>query len=427
MQGSFRIIMSEISLQESTLSGDRSAVASPWRRWSRAFDAFNLATNTSFTRAIWIIYLAGQGYSPLALGLLEMLFHVAKFATEVPTGIFADILGRRKSLVIYCVLSSLETLFFLKPVVPLMILSFVLSGTAFAFLGGASEAILWNIAGHSEPADQARRYSRLVSRMYLVGMIGEFIGSSAGGFLGKVLIVLPFLLTSAFALLGIIPLFLLPEQKVAASERTGALRHLGKSLRIVWRSPALVGLLLISGLTTSCWQTIYFFYQLYLHDLGFSLSAIGLIVAASTATNFLFTASAPYVMRRLKERWLIPLFVVSELLGLALMSQPQGWLELPGYLIFFQASVAVLSPAISTYINQRSPEAQRATVLSLQTGLFSAAMIVLFPLFGLGVTHIPYSAAYLWTLIALAGGSLATLALLFLLRKMHHANCRKGT
>lgn len=410
--------MNNPSLQEPLLVNAPEATPAPWRRWSRAFDAYNFATNTSFTRAIWMIYLAGQGYSPLALGLLEMLFHVAKFATEIPTGIFADLLGRRKSLLVYCALSAFETLLFLKPTLPLMILSFALSGTAFAFLGGASEAILWHIAGHAEPTNQSGRYSRLVSRMYLVGMIGEFIGSGAGGYLGKALIVLPFLLTSVLALLGMLPLFFLPEQRVAPGERSSALRHLGTSLRVVWRSPTLVALLLISGLTSSCWQTIYFFYQLYLHGLGFSISAIGLIVAASTATNFLFTASTPYVMRWLSERWLVPLFVGSEILGLALMSLPWAWPGLLGYLVFFQASVAVLSPAISTYVNQRSPEAQRATVLSLQTGLFSAAMIVLFPLFGLGVTHVPYSTAYLWTLCALTAGALATLALALLLRKI---------
>lgn len=420
--------MSDTSLPPSSLVSheERVVTGAPWRRWSRAFDLYNFATNTSFTRAIWIIYLASHGYSPLQLGLLEMLFHVAKFVTEVPTGIFADMLGRRKSLIVYCVLVAIDTSLFLRPTLPLMILSFVLAGTGFAFLGGASEAILWNIAGHAEPEQQARRYSTLVSRMYLVGMLGEIIGSSVGGYLGNLLSVLPFLLTSLLDLLGIIPLLFLPEQRVVASARTSPLRHLGTSLWAVWHSPALVGLLLISGLTTSCWQTIYFFYQLYLHNQGLSLAAIGLVVAASTATNFLFTATTPYVMRWLKERWLVPLFVVSELVGLALMSLPSLWLGLLGYLVFFQASVAVLSPAISTYVNQRSPEAQRATVLSLQTGLFSAAMIVLFPLFGLGVTNIPYSTAYLWTLYALAAGALGTLALVLFLQKTRHAPYEEG-
>lgn len=412
--------MSDTSLQEPIVTASTETVTSiaPWRRWSRAFDIHNLATNMSFTRAIWMIYLATHGYSPLTLGLLEMLFHITKFVTEVPTGIFADMLGRRKSLMIFCAISALESLLFLNPTLPLMVLSFVLSGTAFAFRGGASEAILWNIAGHAEQQNQAQRYSRLVSRMFLVSMIGEIIGSSTGGYLGNTLIALPFLLSSTLAALGIVPLFFLPEQKIAISERTSALRHLGKGLQAVWRSPTLLGLLLISGLCESCWTTIYFFYQLYLHGQGYSLSAIGLIVALGTGANFLFTVATPTLMRWLKETWLVPIFVALEILGLALMSMPQAWLGLLGYLLCFQSSVAILSPALSTYINQRSPEAQRATVLSLQTGLFSAAMIVLFPLFGLGVTNVPYSTAFIWTLLALAAGALVILALVLLLQNV---------
>jgi MFS family permease len=68
-------------------------------------------------------------------------------------------------------------------------------------------------------------------------------------------------------------------------------------------------------------------------------------------------------------------------------------------------------PALSTYINERAPEAQRATVLSLETGLFSGAMIVLFPLFGLGITHIAYSTAYLWMVLILVVLSLSILLL----------------
>ncbi|HET8844529.1 MAG TPA: MFS transporter [Ktedonobacteraceae bacterium] len=416
--------MSDTSLQESVLPGlERPAPAAvmPWKRWSRAFDIHNLSTNTLFTSAIWMVYLAGRGYSPLALGLFEMLFHVAKFVTEVPTGIFADMLGRRKSLIVYCAITTVDTLLFLMPTPPLMVLSFLLAGTAYAFRGGASEAILWNIAGHADRANQSQRYGRLVSRMFMIGLIGEIVGTTTGGYLGSLLTILPFVLRSVFMLLGMLPLFFLPEQKIEASERTSALRHFGKGLQAVWRSPALMGLMLISGLTDSCWQTIYFFYQLYLHDLGFSLGAIGLIVAVSTASSFLFTAAAPYLMRWFSERWLIPAFVICEILGLVLMSLPNAWLGLLGYLVFFQASVAVLMPAISTYINMRSPEAQRATVLSLQTGLFSAAMIVLFPLFGLGVTQTSYNVVYIWTLIALASGALAVLGLVLLLQKVRSA------
>jgi hypothetical protein len=68
----------------------------------------------------------------------------------------------------------------------------------------------------------------------------------------------------------------------------------------------------------------------------------------------------------------------------------------------------------------RSPEEQRATVLSFQTGVFSAAMIVLFPLFGLGVSNVSYSTVYLWTLITLSVGSVAIGVLVWWLMKTRH-------
>src|SRR3954469_18556075 len=100
----------------------------PWRRWLLAFDGYNATTNLAFTSATWVIYLAAHGYSPLAIGLFETLFHVAKFVAEIPTGVFADLLGRRKSLIVYCLICIVETLLLLVPTQPLLILSFTLAG-----------------------------------------------------------------------------------------------------------------------------------------------------------------------------------------------------------------------------------------------------------------------------------------------------------
>jgi MFS family permease len=166
----------------------------------------------------------------------------------------------------------------------------------------------------------------------------------------------------------------------------------------------LLGLLLLSALSASIVTTVNFYTQLYFSGIGFTLAAIGLIFATSRVTDSAFTAVAPRIIRRLPPRVLLPIFVGAEALGLLAMSTSQPLVGLLGFLVFFHSADAVLYPAISTYLNQRSPEAQRALVLSLDTGLFSAAMIVLFPLFGLGLTHVPYATAYAWVVVALVAG-----------------------
>jgi len=130
------------------------------------------------------------------------------------------------------------------------------------------------------------------------------------------------------------------------------------------------------------------------------------IYGVSYALDALYTLFAPRLIARLPAPRLLAIFLGAEALGLLAMSLRAAWLGVLGFLLLFHLSDAVLYPALNTYLNQRAPEDQRATVLSLDTGLYSGAMIVLFPLFGFGLTSIPYDVAYKWTLAALVCGSL---------------------
>lgn len=400
----------------------------PRRRWLFAFFSYNGIMRLVFTSAIWMIYLASHGYSPLIIGLLEMTFHLAKFITEVPSGIFADLLGRRKSLIVYCLLGALETLFFLYPALPLLFISFMLSGISYAFLGGANEAVLWTLTEYVAPGDsqqQSVRYSKLFSLMLMLSIVSEIIGTTLGGYLGNIMQILPFICRALVCLLAIIPLLLLPkaviEPRRESHERPHPILHFQKGLVAVWHSPRLLGLILISGLMESCGTTIYFFVQLQFHALGFALSSIGIIMSASSLSQFGLTALAPYLMRRFSTRSLIAACVLFQLGGLLLMIVPNAIVSLLGFLTLFQAATAILYPTVSTQINERSPEAQRAMVLSFETGMFSLAMVILFPLFGLGLTTSTYSTVYSWTVVALAIGSLG----IYLLVRLRATQLRK--
>ncbi|GCE13675.1 MFS transporter [Tengunoibacter tsumagoiensis] len=401
------------SLCEATTSSIQ--VHQPWRRWLATFFCHTSLMRLLFTSAIWMIYLKQHGYSPFTIGLLEMTFHVAKFAAEVPTGIFADLLGRRRSLMMYCLLSAIDTLVYLHPTLPLLFCGFALSGISYAFLGGASDAILWTLTGHATsetPERHTTLYSRFFSLSLMFSIVFEMLGTSLGGYLGTMMEVLPFLCRGVVCLLAIIPLLLLPVQvtdpQQERHDHPNPLTHLLAGLKIVWQSPQLLGLICISGLTESCGTTIYFFVQLQFHDAGFSLSSVGIIMALASLSQFGFTALAPYLLRRIRGKVLLPICFLAQLSGLLLMIVPQSTLNLSGFLVLFQASTAILYPTISTKINERAPEKQRATVLSFETGLFSLAMIVLFPLFGLGLTSSTYSSVYSWTAVALTSGGLIT-------------------
>jgi MFS family permease len=393
------------------------APAATQRRWALAFGLYTAATNATFTQAVWVIYLATHGYTPFAIGLFEMGFHVAKFLAEVPTGIFADLRGRRASLVVSCALGALAQLLFLHPTALFIALNFALQGVAYAFRGGADSALLWSLAARSGALDRTAWYSRLFSRMLLVTIFAQTVGTASGGFLAGVSALLPFVCSAVFVAAGIPPLLLLPEHRLGAYRRARPLAHLATGLRAVRADPILLGLLLLSGLTASVFTTIGYYTQLYLRDLGFSLAAVGVLIALCVVPDSLGAVAWPRLRRQMPRRLVLAAFVGAECLGLLALSLGQRELAVLGYVGLLHVGDSVLYPALNTYLNERSPEAQRATVLSLDTGLFSGAMIVLFPLFGLGLTHIAYATVFRWTFVALVGGVLAIAASVWLLQR----------
>lgn len=399
------------------------------RRWAVAFGLYTLATNVTFTQAVWVLYLAAQGYSPLAIGLFEMGFHLAKLAAEVPTGIFADLRGRRASLIVSSAVAAGASLLFLHPTAPMIALSFALQGIAFAFRGGADSALLWGLAERSGAPDRTAWYSRLFSRMLLVIIFAQTAGTAAGGFLAGIFPTLPFLCAALTAAAAIAPLLLLPEQRapIESGRQPRPLAHVRSGLRAVAADPVLLGMLLLSGLTASVYTTIGYYTQLYFGSLGFSLAAVGVIVAAGVVPDALGAAIAPRILRWLPRRTVLAVFVGAECLGVACLGAGSPALALVGYLVLLHSGDAVLYPALNTYLNERSPEPQRATVLSLDTGLFSAAMIVLFPLFGLGLTQIAYPVAYRWICVAFVAGVVAIATAVVLLRRRRAGQGRQNT
>ena len=61
--------------------------------------------------ASWVALLALRGFSLLEIGMLESIFHIVSFCFELPSGVFADVFGRKKTLVLSQVFSLLSGIF----------------------------------------------------------------------------------------------------------------------------------------------------------------------------------------------------------------------------------------------------------------------------------------------------------------------------
>ena len=62
-------------------------------------DVISTGGSLRITDAVWVALLAARGFSLWEIGLAESVFHIVSLLCEVPSGMAADLLGRKKTLV----------------------------------------------------------------------------------------------------------------------------------------------------------------------------------------------------------------------------------------------------------------------------------------------------------------------------------------
>ena len=181
---------------------------------------------------------------PLRLVLLGTALEIAVLLFEVPTGVFADTYGRRRSVITGCILMGCG--FALEGAIPefvAVLAAQAVWGVGYTFISGALEA--W-IADEDPGRDLGRVYLRGEQADY----IGSFVGIPASVLLGLVALNLPLIVGGVLTIvLGLTLILTMPERHFRPSPPEGrsSLQHAGTTarsgVRLVRSRPVLLMLL----------------------------------------------------------------------------------------------------------------------------------------------------------------------------------------
>ena len=58
----------------------------------------------------WVAILAARGFSLAQIGFAETVFHIVSILFEIPSGVLADVFGRKKTLLISCLMRIIGNL-----------------------------------------------------------------------------------------------------------------------------------------------------------------------------------------------------------------------------------------------------------------------------------------------------------------------------
>lgn len=344
---------------------------------------FTFIKNFNVTSGIWVAYLGIiKGFSLTEVGLLEGVFHMSSLTMEIPTGMFADIYGRKASRIVSILLyMGYIGIMLYSNNFYLVVGGLFLCGLSYTFESGSGEALVYDSLIELK---EESRYKKVLGYKEGIFQISSGLALLLGGYLASIRYDLDFYFMIIVMLLGLIPLLLMKEtpNENIKSKKSFHIRfkeHFVDSIKVVLEDKTLLFLIIAGAVLAAPVTTLFLYFQMYLPSLEYSLLLVGVFLASHS----LFGAIGGYFAEEIEKRfqhklvlYIIPLLMIASIF----LIQIEEIIFLPFILLGFLDSLFYV--ILGDYLNKLVPSNKRATIISFNSFSFSVIMIILFPLIG---------------------------------------------
>jgi MFS family permease len=365
--------------------------------------------NTLAASLIWginTIFLLDAGLSNLEAFAANAFFTAGMVIFEVPTGIIADMWGRRVSFLLGTVTLAVTTGLYVllwhlhAPFWQWAVVSALL-GLGFTFFSGATEAWLVDAltaTGYDGQLDA------VFGRAQVVGGVATLVGSVGGGYLAQLTnLGVPFVARAAVLAVMFVVAAILMRDIGFTPRRDG--RPIAEIKRIVsdsveygWRIPTVKYLMLAAPFTGGV--AIYVFYALQPHLLDLygddqAYGVAGLVAAIVAGAQIVGGFLTPYIRRLFRRR--TTALILAEVIGTAailLIGVILNFWIVIGLIVVWGLLFAAVTPIRQAFINGLIPSQQRATILSFDSLMSSTGGVVAQPVLGRAADVWGYPASY---------------------------------
>lgn len=316
-----------------------------------------------FMIPVWIAFLQ-QRISVTEISIYVAVIFATQLVLELPTGALADLIGRKRTIVIAYLIDAIQYLLFAFAwTFPQFMILAVVSGLAEALRSGSLEAIVYDSLKQEKKEDD---FKKIMAQQGLRFQIGLVVSTMLGGYLYTLWQPLPFMLTGVF-LIGssiIASYFIEP---LIDSEKFGLRNYLRQ---IKWGAiesfkterHRLVSLYYIAvGAIT--WMCAIYFNDYILIDLGFEATTRGVIASGLRLINVMLIAKLLTNEKIFDFRRTIMFFPIIMLIGFL----PGYWLD-SYFGVPFVGLIMMSSTArwilLGKYTNAAFSSKYRATAIS---------------------------------------------------------------
>ncbi|MEA2056572.1 MAG: MFS transporter [Patescibacteria group bacterium] len=342
---------------------------------------FYFLTGLAFTIPIWVSFTTRiLSFSQIAL--FSAIGYGATTFLELPTGALADLIGRRKTVILGWIIISAATIYlgFADSVFDFFIVELIIA-IGSALVSGADSALMFDSLKELGKEDSFPQYMAKAGLLHRVALA---VGSFTGGYLYQYTIWLPYLMQGIMGLLATILVFLMIEPKIDSEKFSfkSYVKQTKLGFKQLFKSPYMIKLTifytLVGGIT---WSLIYYFNQPFATDVGFNEIEQSWIfggIYLMISLTLLFLTKSKKLLNRNRVYLGFPIIMLLSLLPGLWVKSALAILVLFGNQLTGSARFALLDH----YTNKEFVSKYRATAISALNMLVSIFYIIIVSISG---------------------------------------------
>jgi MFS family permease len=377
------------------------------------FYLYNMLTGMFFAIPVFVLFWQENGLNLTEIMLLQSIFAIFTVILEIPTGYFADIYGRKSTLLTAGItgLLAITTYSLGHNFFHFLIAEFFFA-ISVSFSSGTKSALVYDTL---KELGKESHYKKLWGNLLFYGIMSLAVSSIIGGFIGEI--------NLRYTLFASIPFFTLPvlltlsfqePQRHKLIIKKGYLKELINILKNTFiHNKKLRWIIIYSGIVYAFNQASLWLYQPYFILSGLNIPWFGFVFAMFQLVAAFSSKYAHKLEEKLGQKYSLTMLILLVALSYFLMS---NFVFLFSFsFCFIQQFVRGFKNAVVTdYINQLTDSEIRATVLSAESFIGRLIYALIIP--GIGWVADVYSLLQALLILAITSFVSGVVILLILKR-----------
>ncbi len=343
--------------------------------------------NLSLTGA-WVAILAARGYSLVEIGIAETVFHITSLIFEIPSGVLADVFGRKKMLIVSTIMRMIGNIIMIFSCNLLTVcLSIAFHALSYNFSSGSGDALAYDSL---KRCNMESRFEKYESNQLIIYRLCSGISTLCAGF---ALTIGHKIAYSTDLVTGFVQIILLSGLHEIYSESTQKndsiinrfINCFKESFKFLKEVRNAMGLMLCNSFVGAVDILLLFFLQAKLPEKGIPQWGLG-VALLFMEIGGIVGSKLILKIPKIRYKWIYAIAVSFVTAGFIAEHSPYYFVMALGGFIAAVGDDA-LQVRTNAILQDMFPSEQRATLTSVESFSFSVIMIVLSPLAGFVFTY----------------------------------------